>query len=72
MSVDILILNYLKQGHSLTQFEAVELFSCYRLSAVIHRLRGAGYQIKSHRQPNTNGHGSFSRYELDYVGEQNA
>lgn len=67
MSTDTLILNYLKQGNSITQFEAIELFRCYRLSAVIHRLRGAGYQIKSHRQPNTNGGGTFSRYELDEV-----
>lgn len=31
--------NYLRAGHSITQKEAIELFSAYRLSSIIFTLR---------------------------------
>jgi hypothetical protein len=43
---DDAIIDYLKRGNTITGVEALELFRCYRLSSVIHRLRHQhGYQI---------------------------
>ncbi|MFX5752051.1 helix-turn-helix domain-containing protein, partial [Acinetobacter baumannii] len=37
MNHQTVILDYLKQGKTLSQAEAIELCDCYRLSAVIQR-----------------------------------
>jgi hypothetical protein len=43
---DEAVLDYLKRGNTITGVQALELFRCYRLSSVIHRLRNEhGYQI---------------------------
>ena len=47
ISQNILILNYLKQGNTLTPLEALNMFDCWRLGSVIHKLRKHGYQIKT-------------------------
>jgi hypothetical protein len=57
------ILNHLKQGKSITQAEAINLFNCYRLSAVINRLRNLGHEIVTHQEPNHNSNGNHARYE---------
>lgn len=59
-----LVLSHLKQGKTLSQAEAIYHFDCYRLSAVIQRLRNAGYDIVTHNEPNLNGKGTHARYEL--------
>lgn len=41
------ILQYLSLGHTLSQKDAIEIFGCYRLSAVIHRLKENGNQIEN-------------------------
>lgn len=61
------VLNYLKSGKTLTQTEAIAYFHCYRLSAVIKCLRNIGYDILTHRVPNSNRKGSHARYELNEV-----
>jgi hypothetical protein len=38
---------YLMQGHSITPIEALNLFGCMRLSAVIYNLKERGYKIQS-------------------------
>jgi len=43
------ILNYLKTGHSITSLEALNKFSCLRLSAIIFILKEDGNNIKSER-----------------------
>ena len=58
------ILAYLKQGKTISQAEAIDLFNCYRLSAIIQRLRNAGYDIVTHYERNKSGVGSHARYEL--------
>ena len=58
------VLSHLKQGKTLSQAEAIYHFDCYRLSAVIQRLRNAGYDIVTHNEPNLNGKGTHARYEL--------
>lgn len=59
------VLNYLKSGKTLSQDEAITYFNCYRLSAVIKRLRNIGYDILTHRVPNLNKKGSHACYELN-------
>ncbi|QOW47576.1 MULTISPECIES: helix-turn-helix domain-containing protein [Acinetobacter] len=61
------VLNHLKQGRTLSQAEAINLFNCYRLSAVIQRLRRSGYDITTHQEPNLNRDGYHARYELNEV-----
>lgn len=63
-SQKILILNHLKQGHTLSQAEAINLFMCYRLSAIIKSLRNDGYDIVTHKVKNLLNHASHARYEL--------
>lgn len=52
MNHQTVILDYLKQGKTLSQAEAIELCDCYRLSAVIQRLRLLGHNIVTHQEPN--------------------
>ena len=61
------VLNHLKQGRTLTQAEAINTFNCYRLSAVIDRLRKQGFDIITHAEKNTLNSGSHARYELKEV-----
>ena len=61
------VLAHLQQGKTLSQAEAILLFDCYRLSAVIQRLRIAGYDIVTHGEPNLNSKGTHARYELKEV-----
>lgn len=61
------VLALLKQDKTLSQAEAIYLFDCYRLSAVIQRLRVAGHQIVTHNEPNLNSKGTHARYELKEV-----
>ena len=59
------VLNHLKQGKTLSQAEAINHFNCYRLSAVIQRLRNVGHNIVTHQEPNLNNKGTHARYELN-------
>ena len=61
------VLALLKQGKTLSQAEAIYHFDCYRLSAVIQRLRNSGHDIVTHQEPNLNNKGSHARYELNEV-----
>lgn len=61
------VLDHLKQGKTLSQAEAIHYFDCYRLSAVIQRLRNLGHNIVTHSEPNLNGKGTHARYELKEV-----
>ncbi|KAF1020623.1 MAG: hypothetical protein GAK29_03590 [Acinetobacter bereziniae] len=61
------VLNHLKQGKTLSQAEAINHFDCYRLSAVIDRLRKQGFEIVTHQEANLNNKGTHARYEL--IGE---
>lgn len=58
------VLAHLKQGKTLSQAEAIQYFNCYRLSAVIQRLRIAGHDITTHSESNLNSKGKHARYEL--------
>lgn len=56
------ILNYLKEGNTLTALEALHLFRCNRLAARILELKKAGYEIKSKRINRAGIH--YSQYSL--------
>ena len=56
------ILEYLKEGNSITQIEASDKFRITRLAARISDLRDRGYNIVSERVGK--GFGSFVRYHL--------
>ena len=58
------VLSHLKQGRSITQIDAIRLFNCYRLSAIIEKLRRQGYDIVTHNERNKSGIGRHARYEL--------
>ena len=45
-SQNILILDYLKQGNTLTPLEALNMFGCFRLGARIYELKKANYRIE--------------------------
>ena len=57
------VLDHLKHGETISQAEAIDLFGCYRLSAVILKLRDAGYDIVTHRERNSKRTGTYARYE---------
>lgn len=61
------VLAHLKSGKTLSQAEAIQHFDCFRLSAVIQRLRNAGHEIVTHHESNLNGKGTHARYELKEV-----
>jgi hypothetical protein len=61
------VLDHLKQGRSITQVDAIRFFKCYRLSAIIKRLRNQGYEIVTYNERNSSGTGNHARYELKGV-----
>ncbi|MBV7387249.1 helix-turn-helix domain-containing protein [Pasteurellaceae bacterium TAE3-ERU1] len=42
------VLDALKNGEMVTPLEALRRFGCFRLGAVIYKLRQEGYTIKTH------------------------
>lgn len=58
------VLAHLKNGKTLSQAEAIHHFDCYRLSAIIQRLRIVGHNIITHGEANLNGKGTHAQYEL--------
>lgn len=58
------VLGHLKQGRSITQVDAIRLFNCYRLSAIIKNLRNQGYEVVTYNERNSSGIGTHARYEL--------
>ncbi|WOE31017.1 MULTISPECIES: helix-turn-helix domain-containing protein [unclassified Acinetobacter] len=61
------VLEHLKQGRSITQVDAIRLYKCYRLSAIIKRLRNQGHEILTYNERNNSGTGTHARYELKGV-----
>lgn len=57
------VLDHLKQFKTITQLDAINHFNCLRLSAIIQRLRNAGYDIVTHRERNSKRTGTHARYE---------
>lgn len=65
MSQNAMILEYLQNGHTLTQAEAIALFGCYRLGARIFEIRELGFDIRRNMEEAKNCFGDnvrFARY----------
>lgn len=60
-------LDYLERFGSITPLEALSAFHCFRLSAIIFKLRGAGYVI--HTDINDGGQ-KYAIYTLMREGEE--
>lgn len=61
------VLNHLKIYGSITQKEAVDLYTLYRLSSVIFELRKRGYDIKSEIVPFKNKYKISSSYAIYHL-----
>ena len=57
------ILKHLEAGNTITPFEALKLYSCFRLGGVIFRLKDEGYNITTKLVSNHSGN-PYARYEL--------
>lgn len=62
------VLAYLKQGHNITQKDAISLFGAYRLSAIIYTLRRKGVPILSRTLEEKNRYGDVVRFSQYYIG----
>lgn len=61
------ILAWLQSGKTITQLDALRMFSCMRLASRISDLRNAGYNIIS--QPEKHDGGQHARYSLAGEGK---
>lgn len=57
-----MILDYLLDGNTITQAEAITLFGCYRLGARIYDIKGQGFDIRREMEQGTNRFGEPVRY----------
>ncbi len=57
-----LVRKYLKSGKTLTPIQALEKFGCYRLAAVINRLRKSGMQISTELMKG--GEHQYAKYKI--------
>ena len=61
------ILEYMADGNSITQLDALSLFGCARLAARIGDLRKDGYPIRSKmvKVPTRDGYATVSQYWME-------
>ena len=57
------ILEHLKNGKKITPIEALNMFGCFRLAAVVFDLKQKGYDIQTRIINNANK--SFAEYSLN-------
>ena len=62
------IIEWLRKGKAITPMQALNRFGCFRLAAVIHVLRGDGFNIVTENV--TVGGKTFGRYTLKVEEEQ--
>lgn len=62
ISQKIRILEHLQAGRKITPQEALDLYRCFRLAAVIHTLKNEGYPIVS--ETKTNGDTHWAEYSM--------
>lgn len=59
-----LVLGHLKKGKEIAPLEALNLYGCYRLGAIIFILRAEGYNISSRIEKYTKPNGRKGRYAV--------
>jgi hypothetical protein len=57
-----MVRSYLLDGYSITPMDALNMFGCMRLAAVVHDLRKDGYNIKTIEVSKKNPHGRTIKY----------
>ena len=63
-----MILTHLQTGEAINPLDALSVYGCYRLGAVIHKLKQEGYAISStiHRYKKPSGkQGHYAVYRLE-------
>lgn len=58
----IKVIEHLKNHGSITSLEAIDMYGATRLSAIIFRLRGQGYNIETHSMPFIDRYGNSAVY----------
>ena len=58
------VLQYLNAGYTITPLEALEMFKCMRLAAVIKTLRDDGHNIITRTVKNKGSGNSYASYRL--------
>lgn len=58
------ILEYLENGKTITDSDAVDLFKAYRLSGIIYNLKKKGYNISTINEINEETKTRYARYKL--------
>lgn len=58
------ILEYLENGKTITNADAVDLFKAYRLSGIIYNLKKKGYNISTINEINEETKTRYARYKL--------
>ncbi len=66
-----MLLNHFENGRSITDNEALFLYSIRRLSARVHNLRSSGYPIKGDMVTVQNQYGKPCRVKRYYMGDAN-
>ena len=62
LTQESMVLDYLLSGNTITPLQALEKFSSFRLSSIIHRLRHKGYTIEMRLEGE--GKQKYARYNL--------
>lgn len=57
------IRHYLESGGKLTPLEALDKFGCFRLAAIVHKLKEQGLKIKTTMMKE--GQKTFAEYSID-------
>ena len=58
------VLLHLEEGRNITPMDALNLYGCFRLAAVIHMLREKGHDIKTTMVENPKGGKKYASYSL--------
>ena len=66
-SIDDKILEYMKDGNKISQWDCYELFSYTRLSATIFNLKQKGFNIKDKWCKGTNSRGVSKKYKVYWI-----
>ena len=59
-----LVLKHLQRNKEITPLEALKMYGCYRLGAVIFNLKAEGYNIKTHKAEVEKSNGKIGRYAV--------
>lgn len=69
MSQSKQIKHYLEGGNKITPLEALDKFGCFRLAAIVHKLKEQGLKIKTTMIKE--GQKTFAEYSIDKSDDMN-